>query len=324
MRAAIAACLLAGILAAQAPSRYATRVVAYQPGPGGGVFPAANSLGPPQGAGLFAGSLHVADLGAGGSLTLGFDVEICDGPGADLIVFENAFYAAGAWSCWAELCFVEVSSDGAAFARFPALFAGGSGLLPMGCCQNLAGITPVLAHPALLPGVDPFDPCQAGGDAFDLADLGDDPLVKGGKVDLGRIRYVRLVDIVSGAAKDARGRVVYDPGPSADVDAVAAVQHRGNQAPGAPRVAVAALPGEIRIYVSDPDGLQDLIGVRASVNAVAVDPAALLSVFRLVRWSATEVEFALAGLPPGLRFTLGLSVADRAGGFSGARRAWLD
>ena len=49
-------------------------------------------LGPPQGQGPNGGSLHVLSLGRDGQIVLGFDdVPIVDGPGVDVLVFENAF-----------------------------------------------------------------------------------------------------------------------------------------------------------------------------------------------------------------------------------------
>lgn len=318
--------LVLALLGSAVPAQtlFASRVAEFRPGAGGGVYPPSNALGAPEGQGLHAGSLHILDLGLEGSLTLGFDVELCDGPGADFIVFENAFYMAGTLDAWAELAFVEVSTDGLHFARFPALFAGGPGLLPMGSARNLAGIGPVHAHPVLRPWIDPRDPCQAGGDAFDLADLRGDPLVLGNLVDLSRIRFVRIVDIASGKERDPRGRVILDSGSGADIDAVAVIHHRGNQAPRGPRVDLAVGGAQMRLTVSDPDGIPDLAEVRASLLGIEVDPAALLGVFRVVRATPNLVEFILSGYPPGLPFALGFSVRDRSGAFSAAVRPALE
>ena len=49
-------------------------------------------LGPPVGGGALAGSLDVVSLGFSGEIVLCFEPNaIVDGPGADFIVFENAF-----------------------------------------------------------------------------------------------------------------------------------------------------------------------------------------------------------------------------------------
>src|SRR5882724_8752844 len=87
--------LTAARSAAAAP--FADAVVSFAPGAHAG-FGADNLpavvLGPPVGGGDLQGSLDVVSLGDGGSITLGFrENSICDGPGADFTVFENAFHA---------------------------------------------------------------------------------------------------------------------------------------------------------------------------------------------------------------------------------------
>ena len=84
---------------------------------------AASALGPADaydfGTGLPSTSpTTVVSLGDGGSITLTFAHPLSDGTGPDLAVFENAFN-----DTFLELAFVEVSSDGANFVRFPAIFA---------------------------------------------------------------------------------------------------------------------------------------------------------------------------------------------------------
>lgn len=133
-------------------------------------------LGAPRGAGETSGSLDVLALGNGGVIVLGFgDQRIVDREGPDFIVFENAFYAGGDPEApFAELATVEVSEDGESWSAFPcdALEA------PYGSC---AGWHPVLAGEGAR--VSAHDPSVAGGDAFDLADLG-----------LASARFVRIVD----------------------------------------------------------------------------------------------------------------------------------
>src|SRR5688500_12263686 len=157
--------LVAGALASQTPSRFAAQVVQFVRGSGAGIFVPANALGHPRGGGLLQGSLDVLSLGEGGSLTLGFAVTIADGPGADLIVFENAFLNRNLTDSFAEAVFVEVSTDGAWFARFPTKFGGGGSsggaysFLPVGSLAGFAGALPVRANDLTAPGVDPLDPC---------------------------------------------------------------------------------------------------------------------------------------------------------------------
>ena len=162
-------------------TRFATSVESFNPGAGPDFGQARLPdivLGPPKGGGSDAGSLDVATLGNGGSITLGFAPNvIVDGPGGDFIVFENAFYVNGESEngTFAELASVEVSEDGSDFQAFPCTAIEP----PYGSC---AGYHPVYANPDVN-AIDANDPAVSGGDAFDLADLG-----------LQRARYVRIVD----------------------------------------------------------------------------------------------------------------------------------
>lgn len=154
--------------------------VTYGPGAGFGQTEMPSVVfGPPDGGGALTGSLDVVSLGNGGTITLGFGAQtIVDGEGPDFIVFENPFFAGGDESSpFFELATVELSADGETWAAFPcrALEA------PFGGC---AGWQPVYAGPAN-PSIDPSDPEVAGGDAFDLAELG-----------LAEARFVRLTDRV--------------------------------------------------------------------------------------------------------------------------------
>lgn len=123
-------------------------------------------------------------------------------PGADFVVFENALIAqhpaggAGVGGVFAELAYVEVSSDGVNFARFPSVSltpaaVGSYGTVVAGDLFNLAG-----KH-ANGNG-------ESWGTPFDLSGLAAHPLVLNGTVNLEQVRFVRLVDIPgSGAFMDA-------------------------------------------------------------------------------------------------------------------------
>lgn len=174
---------------------FVDRLVSFEPGPGatfgqdklpGVVF------GPPQGHGNSGGGLDVVSLGQGGTIVLAFeDIELVDGPGVDLLVFENPF------STWIETGVVAVSSDGVVWHEWPCAAADAAHGWP-GC----AGVHPVLANPDN--GIDPTDGQKAGGDGFDLADLG-----------VTRARFVRIRD--SGANSYA------PPAGGFDLDAIAIV-----------------------------------------------------------------------------------------------------
>lgn len=133
--------------------------------------------GPPRGGGQGGGSLHVLSLGCGGAITVFFDDPIiADGPGPDFIVFENAFGDPDEGT-FTEPARVSVSLDGVDWREFPCQLDGQGSWPPLGC----AGVMPVESNPEN--GVDPTDPDVAGGDAFDLAQVG-----------LAAARYVRLTD----------------------------------------------------------------------------------------------------------------------------------
>ncbi|MCY1019634.1 cell surface protein [Pyxidicoccus sp. MSG2] len=179
---------------------YADEVVEYVPGDGAGFgqdrFPSV-VLGPPAGVGPDNGSLDVLSLGRQGRITLRFiDVAVIDGPGVDLLVFENAFATPGGGS-YAETGVVEVSDDNVTWKAFPCAFRDAAGRYP-GC----AGVHPVMANPAN--GVSATDPAVAGGDGFDLATVG-----------LRRARYVRIIDSGANGYGDTAGGF--------DLDAVAVV-----------------------------------------------------------------------------------------------------
>jgi hypothetical protein len=162
---------------------FADAVVDHAFGPGQDVgqdrFPEL-VLGPPQGAGDGAGSTNqVVSLGDGGFVELSFGVHgIVDVAGPDFIVFENAFFVGGdPENPYAELGEVSVSQDGTDWVAFPCTTRE----YPYDSC---AGWHPVLAN-AESNALDPTDVDVAGGDAFDLADVG-----------LPWVRYVRIDDIV--------------------------------------------------------------------------------------------------------------------------------
>jgi hypothetical protein len=279
MRRVMLPIVLAGCLGGACPLAaeeylhfYAAQVVDYSPGPGTAPFDdPLSALDGPGGYGSSDGSLEVVTLGLQGSITLGFDRDgqslvIADGPGADFIVFENAFSMTGTGLTFAELIRVQVSSDGTHFAEFPVSCdvpgpVGPYEALDAGRVRGFAGVTPVRAD-VLNPDnpYDPYDPAAAGGDAFDLADLHPDELVRSGVVRLDRIRHVRLVDVRGdGSEMDCSDppHPIYDPfgvmDPdygleplSADVDAVAVVH-------GAPA------PPERLIGDADEDGDVDFL-----------------------------------------------------------------
>lgn len=176
---------------------FAEAVVLFAPGPGAGFgrdeLPGV-VLGPPTGGP--GPSLDVLSLGVGGGISLDFGPGrwVVDGPGPDLVVFENPFYIGGdPTRPFAELGLVSVSEDGADWYVFPCR-EGVDGRYP-GC----AGWTPTADLDFATAALDPE---TSGGDAFDLADVG-----------AARIRFVRIEDL------SAEGEA---PSAGFDLDAVGA------------------------------------------------------------------------------------------------------
>lgn len=160
-------------------------------------------LGPPEGGGDAKGSEDVVSLGCGGSITVGFaGPGIGDGPGPDFLVFENPFVAGE--QTFSEPAWVGVSEDGMAWTWFPCVLNGTGSWPATGC----AGVETV--HAASTNTIDPTDPDRAGGDAFDLADMG-----------VERVRYLRFLD----ATVEFHGDEIWCGGDAGgfDLDAVAVI-----------------------------------------------------------------------------------------------------
>lgn len=144
-------------------------------------------------------NMSVVSLGDGGTATLTFANAIMDGDGFDFCVFENSFN-----DNFLELAFVEVSSDGSHFVRFPS-----------------TSLTPTTTQIGGMGSVDPtFIDNLAGkyrmgyGTPFDLSELADST-----NLDISHITHIRLVDVVGSIAPqygsyDAYGHLVNDPYPT--------------------------------------------------------------------------------------------------------------
>ena len=173
-----------------------------------------------DGIGAPGGTMTVVSLGDGGKAVMTFDSPIYNGPGPDFAVFENGFANAQDPSMYfLELAFVEVSSDGVNYFRFPAYFdapqepqLGGMGCISPSQIHNLAS-----KYEAMY------------GTPFDLDEVPDNALLN-----KDRITHVRLVDVVgcidpAYASYDCQGHVVNDPWPTPfgssgfDLDAVGVI-----------------------------------------------------------------------------------------------------
>jgi len=193
----LAAALTAGLAHADP---FADRVLTFAVGTGGGAGQAslpAIVLGPPHGGGAFHGSTDTFSLGLGGTITLAFDDNvIVNGPGPDLLVFENSFLVSGATTQppFAEPGVVEVSGDGVDWHAFPCAltsppyYPGCAGVYPVFANADdptapspLVPSTTPIVDLVGIPVADFVPPAGAGGDAFDLADVG-----------LAAARFVRI------------------------------------------------------------------------------------------------------------------------------------
>jgi hypothetical protein len=200
---------------------WATEVVSYEPAPGLDAQWADpnKALGPATGDRLDIvnlGELNAEQIDEGlapGQITLYFDEPIRQGRGYDFVVFENGFTSdlsletgSVAGQMFAEFGYVEVSSNGVDFVRFPAVSltdepTGPYGTVEISNIYNLAG-----KHP------------NGTGTPFDLKEIVDDPMVVSGLVDVNDIRYVRIVDIPGSGDFYDEATLSVDPGTWPDWD----------------------------------------------------------------------------------------------------------
>lgn len=162
---------------------------------------------------------QVISLGDGGFAILEFPMLIANGSGYDFAVFENSFN-----DNFLELAFVEVSSNGIDFFRFPALSQIPDspqietfGTIQAELIHNFAGKFKVLY-----------------GTPFNLDDILDSPLL-----DKNVIRFVKVIDVVGSvlpefARFDSQNNIVNDPWTTPfetggfDLDAVGVI-HQANE-----------------------------------------------------------------------------------------------
>ncbi len=200
---------------------WATGFINYQPAPD--VLPEwqtpERTLGEVTGA--FDGIASLGELTAQqitdgvlpGQITLTFDRAIINGDGADFAVFENGFGFADTGNLFAELAYVEVSTDGLNFARFPSISLTETPVPPEGQIEptmvyNLAGKH--VNNGIIFPD-DSFVQ-SSWGTPFDLDSLTDSSLVQTGVVNLNQINFIRLIDIPGdGTFLDSESRPIYDP-----------------------------------------------------------------------------------------------------------------
>ncbi len=181
---------------------WATSLVSYEPAPGlFAVWADPNkALGPATGNNfdiVSLGDVNQGQIAKGvpaGQITLAFSEPVRDCNGYDFVVFENGLvsnYNTGGGSLkgqmFAELGYVEVSSNGVDFVRFPSVsltagLVGRYGTIEISDVYNLAG-----KHP------NGNGVCT--GTPFDLRQIAREGDVVSGLIDVNNINYVRIVDI---------------------------------------------------------------------------------------------------------------------------------
>jgi hypothetical protein len=146
-----------------------------------------------------ADGISSMSLGDGGSAICEFAYTIKDDAGPDFAVFENSFV-----DYFLELAFVEASSDGIHYFRFPASSltdtseqVGTFDSLRCTLIHNLAG--KYVAN---------------YGTPFDISELPDTALL-----DKQNIRYIKVIDVIGSiqaayCSRDAQGRKINDPWPT--------------------------------------------------------------------------------------------------------------
>jgi len=198
---------------------WAASVASYEPAPAVDLqwTDPNKALGPATGENVFGivslGDLEQYQIDTGmlpGQMTLSFGEPIRDGNGYDFAVFENGLVslkdtAAGsiAGQMFAELGYVEVSSNGKDFVRFPSVSLTPE---PVGAYGTIE-----ISHVYNLVGKHPNANGLCMGTPFDLREIADDPDVVSGVVDVNNISYVRIVDIPGGGDFDDEGTTRVDP-----------------------------------------------------------------------------------------------------------------
>jgi len=234
----------------------------------------------------------VISLGDGGIAVVQFAQAISNGTGPDFAVFENAFD-----DLFLELAFVEVSSDGQNFVRFPShsltqttTQIGGFGQIQTEKIHNLAG-----KYRA------------SYGTPFDLEELKDSV-----GLDIMHITHIKIIDVVGSldslyANFDSQGRIINEPFPTPfssggfDLDAVG-ILHLATS------IQSSKNESEFKIY---PNPAQDFISViTQEAGRIEVYSAqGLLLKEAVINKGANRLD--ISSLPQGVYFIVVISNDSR-------------
>ena len=228
----------------------------------------------------------LVSLGDGGNAVLTFESPIYNGPGPDFAVFENPLENAQQHGYYfLEMGFVEVSSDGVNYVRFPAIsrIPSDTQVGSFGC------VLPELVHNL----ASKYAPLY--GTPFDLDELPETELI-----DINRITHVRIVDVVGCidpqyATYDSEGNIVNDPWPTPfassgfDLDAVGVIHDLAHNSVDDHAAT------EMLVY---PNPVQNTLSVKAeNLNSITVYS---LTGQRVVESESNHVDVSF--LQPGVYF----------------------
>lgn len=194
----------------------------------------------------------VVSLGDSGYVEITFTTPLSDHSGPEIAIFENSFS-----DTYLELAFVEISSDGANFIRFPA-----------------NSITQVTQQVGGFGNIDPTDIHNLAGKyradygtPFDFSDLKDST-----SVNIRAVTHLRIVDAIGTispqhATREAQGNIVNDPYPTNfpsggfDLDAVAIL----NTSSG---IGISEEPFTKKLFYPNPSN--GLIHIHTEVDQISI------------------------------------------------------
>ncbi|MBR4803769.1 MAG: T9SS type A sorting domain-containing protein, partial [Bacteroidales bacterium] len=186
-------------------------------------------------------TMEAVSLGDSGVAVLTFETPIANGEGADFAVYENSF-----GDGFLELAFVEVSSDGQRYVRFPSTSNTPTATQVGSFANNM--------DPTLMNNL--AGKYRIGwGTPFDLEELRDSA-----GIDINNITHVRLVDCIGTidtqyCTYDANGNIVNDPYPTAfnsggfDLTGVAVINQRSSHIDMAQVADIKAYPNPCRSFL---------------------------------------------------------------------------
>ena len=226
----------------------------------------------------------LVSLGDGGNAVLTFASPICNGPGFDFAVFENPLKSEQDTNLYfLELAFVEVSSDGENYFRFPAI----SNIPETPQVTSFQCTDPKLVHNFAGKYFPHF------GTPFDLDELPDTELLN-----KNNITHVKIIDVVGTvkpeyASYDSEGHVVNDPWPTPfessgfDLDAIGVIHDLAHYSVNSVNdLSIMLLPNPVR----------DLLTVQGN-NIQSVDIFTLEGQQLL---NTTEASIEVSSLAPGM------------------------